>query len=158
MYNNIGTIMIKRSGVEEEVSEMDDLLNHVVGLSREFALLPSVKGKSQANSHQESIAIRENALINLFDDTSTIDVNEEIIESEGPKNNEEPGPSYPEKTRKFSMPNLTTAYKGQGTIKEKKYKDLEELCNKDIIPSQYHLFYKLLLTNNKDHQSDVQSD
>ncbi|CAG9837682.1 unnamed protein product [Diabrotica balteata] len=85
--------MIKRSGVEEEVSEMDDLLNHVIGMSREFAFLPSVKGKSQANSHQEGIAIRENALINIFDDTSTIDVNEEIIESEGPKNNEEPGPS-----------------------------------------------------------------
>ncbi|CAG9839129.1 unnamed protein product [Diabrotica balteata] len=64
---------------------MDDLLNHVVVLSREFAVFPSVKGKSQANSHQEGIAIRKNALINIFDDTSTIDVNEEIIESDGQK-------------------------------------------------------------------------
>ncbi|XP_028147935.2 uncharacterized protein LOC114341347 [Diabrotica virgifera virgifera] len=64
---------------------MDDLLQYVLELSRESALLPSVKGKSQNNSHQEALVIRENATLNLFNDSSTIDVHEEIIvESEDP--------------------------------------------------------------------------
>ncbi|XP_050497975.1 uncharacterized protein LOC126879091 [Diabrotica virgifera virgifera] len=64
---------------------MDDLLQYVLELSRESALLPSVKGKSQNNSHQQALVIRENATLNLFNDSSTIDVHEEIIvESEDP--------------------------------------------------------------------------
>lgn len=42
---------------------------------------------------------------------------------------------------------LTPAYKNPLPIDKNKHKDLMNLCQSEVIPKEYHLFYKTLISN-----------
>lgn len=57
-------------------------------------------------------------------------------------------------SRKNELPKLTQCFTEPKSIKIEKYSDMLDLCNKGIIPSHYHDFYKSLRTSDLDDESD----